>query len=72
MAQRPMAWLQQTDGQVDSTATDALRSQMRAERPALELFNYGPSVEQLRADCVAETGLAAPIQPKWTTLEAAE
>lgn len=60
------------DGQVDSTATDALRSRMRAERPALELFNYGPSVEQLRTDCVAETGLAAPIQPKWTTLEAAE
>lgn len=60
------------DGQVDSNATDALRSRMRAERPALELFNYGPSVEQLRTDCVSETGLPAPIQPKWTTLEAAE
>ena len=60
------------DGQVDGAATDALRSRMRAERPALELFNYGPSVEKLRADCVAETGLPAPIQPKWATLEAAE
>jgi N-methylhydantoinase B len=60
------------DGQVDGTATDALRSRMRTERPALELFNYGPSVEQLRTDCVSETGLPAPIQPKWTTLEAAE
>jgi N-methylhydantoinase B len=62
----------QPDGAVDQAATEALRTKMRAERPALELFNYGPSVEQLRTDCVAETGLAAPIQPKWTTLEAAE
>lgn len=60
------------DGAVDQTATEALRTKMRAERPALELFNYGPAVEQLRADCVSETGLPAPIQPKWAVLEAAE
>ena len=60
------------DGTVDQIATDALRTKLRAERPALELFNYGPAVEQLRADCVAETGLSAPIQPKWAVLEAAE
>ena len=60
------------DGTVDQTATDALRTKLRAERPALELFNYGPAVEQLRADCVADTGLPAPIQPKWAVLEAAE
>ncbi|WP_373474622.1 hydantoinase B/oxoprolinase family protein [Sphingorhabdus sp.] len=60
------------DGAVDQSATAALRTKMRAERPALELFNYGPAVEQLRADCVAETGLPAPVQPKWATLEAAE
>jgi N-methylhydantoinase B len=60
------------DGAVDQTATEALRTKLRAERPALELFNYGPAVEQLRADCVAETGLPAPIQPKWAVLEAAE
>jgi len=60
------------DGAVDQAATEALRAKMRAERPALELFNYGPAVEQLRADCVADTGLPAPIQPRWATLEAAE
>ncbi|MVZ98017.1 hydantoinase B/oxoprolinase family protein [Sphingorhabdus sp. IMCC26285] len=60
------------DGAVDQAATEALRAKVRAERPALELFNYGPAVEQLRADCVAETGLPAPIQPRWATLEAAE
>ena len=60
------------DGAVDQTATEALRTKMRAERPALELFNYGPAVKQLRADCISETGLPAPIQPKWAVLEAAE
>ena len=60
------------DGAVDPKATEALRTKLRAERPALELFNYGPAVEQLRADCVADTGLPAPIQPKWAVLEAAE
>ena len=59
-------------GEVDASGTEALRTQMRAERPALELFNYGPPVETLRANCVAETGLAAPVQPIWATLEAAE
>lgn len=61
-----------SNGDVDQAATEALRTKMRAERPALELFNYGPGVEQLRASCFAETGLPAPIQPQWALLEAAE
>ncbi|WP_430447227.1 hydantoinase B/oxoprolinase family protein [Sphingorhabdus contaminans] len=60
------------NGDVDQAATEALRTKMRAERPALELFNYGPGVEQLRASCFAETGLPAPVQPQWALLEAAE
>ena len=59
-------------GDVDASGTKALRTQMRAERPPLELFNYGPPMETLRANCFAETGLAAPVQPIWATLEAAE
>ena len=59
-------------GQVDMAATEALRTQMRATRPALELFNYGPGIDALRANCVAETGLEAPIQPVWMHAEAAE
>lgn len=60
------------NGLVDLSATEGLRSKLRAARGALPLFNYGPGIEILRANCKAETGLAAPLQPVWTTLEAAE
>ncbi len=60
------------NGEVDIGATEILRAKLRAERPALELFNYGPTIEKLRTNCVTETGLAAPVQPVWATSEAAE
>ncbi|WP_225206788.1 hydantoinase B/oxoprolinase family protein [Novosphingobium huizhouense] len=60
------------DGGVDAAATQALRSELRASRGALPVFNTGPGIEALRAACEAETGLAAPIQPQWPHLEAAE
>jgi N-methylhydantoinase B len=44
-------------GVVDSSATEALRAQLRSERGTLPLFNYGPGIEVLRANCEAETGL---------------
>jgi N-methylhydantoinase B len=53
------------DGLVDEAATDALRSEMKANREPGQLFNYGPSIEELRANCEVETGLPAPIQPVW-------
>lgn len=59
-------------GIIDTAATEALRSKMRSERGALPLFNYGPGIEVLRANCEAETGLKAPVQPVWPMLEAAE
>ena len=60
-------------GSVDSLATEALRGKMRAERPVSDsVFNYGPDIETLRKNCLAETGLSAPIQPEWATQEAAE
>jgi N-methylhydantoinase B len=59
-------------GVVDADATETLRSRLRQERGELPLFNYGPGIETLRANCEAETGLKAPVQPVWTTLEAAE
>jgi N-methylhydantoinase A len=59
-------------GQVDDTATDAMRSKMRAGRPGLETFNYGPTIDELRKSCVQDTGLPAPIQPEWQTARAAE
>jgi N-methylhydantoinase B len=59
-------------GEVDAGATEALRAKLRAGRGDLPLFNYGPNVETLRANCVSETGLPAPVQPVWQTAEAAE
>ncbi len=59
-------------GVVDTAATEALRTKLRAERPPLEVFNFGPGIETLRANCVAETGLPAPVQPVWAYAEAAE
>jgi N-methylhydantoinase B len=53
---------------VDAEATQTLRSQMRAGRNApLPIFNRGPDVDTLRANCLAETGLPAPIAPVWRT-----
>ncbi len=54
-------------GVVDDAATAALREAMRSKRGELSLFDYGPGIEQLRTNCLAETGLPAPIQPQWAT-----
>jgi len=52
-------------GGVDESATAALRGTMRAERGEASLFDYGPDIETLRKNCLAETGLPAPVQPRW-------
>ncbi len=59
------------DGQVDATATGALREAMRGARGAIEVFDFGPDIETLRANCKAETGLPAPVQPRWANYQAA-
>lgn len=52
------------DGSVDVPATAALRDRMRGERGKdLGVFNFGPDIEALRANCLAETGLPAPKPP---------
>jgi N-methylhydantoinase B len=52
------------DGGVDAVATEALRAEMRAQRPAeLPLFDTDGSIESLRERCEAETGLPAPRAP---------
>lgn len=52
-------------GEADVAATEALRAEMTASRPALDVFDFGPSIEELRASCKADTGLEAPVQPVW-------
>jgi N-methylhydantoinase B len=51
------------DGSVDEAATKALRDKMRAEREEITTFNFGPSIDEIRARCKEETGLDAPEQP---------
>ena len=51
------------DGAVDEAATTKLRDEIRGSRAPIETFNLGPSIEELRASCEAETGLEAPVQP---------
>lgn len=65
------------DGSVDEVATETLRKEMADARGEIEVFDFGPSIDELRANCEAETGLPAPIQPVWgkgngATAEAAE
>lgn len=50
------------DRTVDQDATNALRTEMAAH-VSNEVFNYGPSLDELRANCMAETGLPAPMAP---------
>ena len=54
------------DGTVDAAATETLRDQLRADRPAeLPVFDMGPPIEELLARCEEETGLPAPKRPVW-------
>ena len=51
---------------VDAAATIALRTRMANERGPIEaIFDYGPDIAKLRANCMDETGLPAPRQPVW-------
>ena len=56
------------DGRVDADATESLRASLRAERGAVQVFDFGPSLETLRERCEADTGLPAPVRPRWTNL----
>ena len=57
------------DGSVDAAATEKLRGEMAAQRETdgVPVFNFGPDLETLRANCEAETGLPAPRPPVWHT-----
>jgi N-methylhydantoinase B len=52
-------------GLVDQAATTALRAKMAASRGPVQVFDRGPSIEALRASCLSDTGLPAPVAPVW-------
>jgi N-methylhydantoinase B len=51
------------DGSVDSEATGALREKLRAERGEPGLFDFGGTIEEIKARCKAETHLDPPDAP---------
>ena len=55
-----------SDGVVDQAATDALRDSIRTDGGRIELFDRGGTIDELRARCFDETGLAPPQQPVWS------
>ena len=60
------------DGAVDSAATEALRTELRGRSKPDGVFDFGPTIDDLRRSCESDTGLPAPQQPAWAHLEAAE
>ncbi len=58
---------------VDESATESLRADMAEARGDTKLFDFGfESIEELKARCEEETGLAPPAQPefqKWSRVE---
>ncbi|GAK34569.1 5-oxoprolinase [Iodidimonas nitroreducens] len=52
------------DGAVDTAATESLRKNLRSQREeSLPIFDFGPDIATLRAQCLEETGLPAPMPP---------
>ena len=56
------------DCSVDERGTDELRRRMKTERPNVEVFNFGGTIEELKARCKADTSIDPPKTPifqKW-------
>ena len=53
------------DFSVDEKKTKALRGRMAKQRGKPNIFDFGGSIEQLKANCEKETGHAAPRQPEF-------
>jgi N-methylhydantoinase B len=49
---------------VDVAQTTILRTQMKALQKEPVIFDFGPNLDQLRKNCLAETGLPAPLPPE--------
>jgi len=53
------------DGCVDLDATHALRVEMASVRCEQPLFNRGGTIEEIKARCLSETHLPAPVSPQF-------
>lgn len=50
-------------GRPDAEATAELRARLAHERGECPMFDFGPDIATLRARCLEETGLPAPVPP---------
>ena len=58
----------------DAAATEELRASLFAERGEVKDFDMGPALDDILAQCEAETGLAPPMRQKplpWASMETA-
>ena len=51
------------DLSIDEQSTAELREKMAASTATVEIFNRGGDIDQLKAECVAQTGLQPPEKP---------
>jgi N-methylhydantoinase B len=51
------------DGSVDMDATQALRAELREQRGEPGLFDFGGTIEEIKARCKEETHLDPPVPP---------
>ncbi len=58
------------DGSIAQSATEALRAELRNKRGEVEMFNFGGSIEEIKARCKAETHLDPPVPPTFAKARA--
>ena len=57
-----------------AAVTEELRASLVAERGEVKDFDMGPALDDILAQCEAETGLAPPVRQKplpWASMETA-
>ena len=53
------------DGVVDAPATELLRKEMESSRGETGVFNTGGDIEDIKARCLEETHMPAPVAPSF-------
>lgn len=52
------------NGSVDTDATASLRASMSLQGKEVPVFNFGGTIEEIKARCLEETGLEPPLAPE--------
>ncbi len=54
-----------SDGSVDEAATASLREELSSARGDTPMFDFGGSIEEIKARCLEETHMEAPVSPSF-------